>query len=188
VTPSVSAEVDLFDFNRPKKYPVGNKQARPMARLSRVLLAAGSNRNAVNYWREAGLLTTSLQETSAGIARNFSRANALEIAFMAALTAAGASPKESSELTRVLLALDQSGQLKPLGRLQRSKDKVDGLENIDIDEFQEILNSLEGSVNFDSDNIDEFEEYPLGSVVHSMINLRLIVRRVDRLFREETST
>ena len=67
-----------------------------MAALADVLTVAKYSRNDFNYLKRKNLLRTTFAETSQGAAADLSRENALEIAFIAALSRGGATPKRAA--------------------------------------------------------------------------------------------
>src|SRR4051794_32292491 len=83
-----------------------------MALLSEVLRVAGTTHNAVNYWRQRRYLKTKLARTTAGVARDISRTNALEIGFMSALTAAGMPPSDAAVVVASWLEAERNGRLQ----------------------------------------------------------------------------
>jgi hypothetical protein len=82
-----------------------------MLKLTEVLNASFTTRNAFNHWQRGRFLSTSYADTKAGSARKLSRENALEIAFFAALTQGGIAPGEAKIHVRQWLECEASGNL-----------------------------------------------------------------------------
>lgn len=67
-----------------------------MAALADVLKVAEYSRNDFNYLKRKNLLRTPFGETVAGVPSDLTRENALEVAFIAALSRGGATPKRAA--------------------------------------------------------------------------------------------
>src|SRR6266498_1808738 len=87
-----------------------------MVFLSDVLRVTGTTHNAVNYWRKRGYLKTKLAKTTPGVAREISRANALEIGFMSALTSMRMHPSKAATVVASWMKAEREGTLlqKPI--------------------------------------------------------------------------
>ncbi len=68
----------------------------PSLSLQSVLAAARCNRDDFNNWNRRGILNTRVTKTTTGVARTMTRENALELAFLAALTQSGFEPQFAS--------------------------------------------------------------------------------------------
>ncbi|MBI3672584.1 MAG: hypothetical protein HY245_03995 [Rhizobiales bacterium] len=81
--------------------------------FSQVAGVAGCTLNQLNAWSLRGLLKTKLLPTTAGVARKFTRKNALELAFLAAISDAGMPLELAPQLVRRWLREAGKGILKP---------------------------------------------------------------------------
>lgn len=108
-----------------------------MATLSEVLETAGCSRDDFNNWRRRDVLKTTFRETTPGVPLVLSKANALEVSFVAAFVRAGASPTSAAAYARPLLEHCRQGILRrwlifPGGDLSSAKasdlPKIDELQ------------------------------------------------------------
>jgi hypothetical protein len=150
-----------------------------MPLLADVLTVAGTTRNAFNYWRMAGHLKTKFRRTTAGVARELSRQNALEIGFVAALTSAGFDPGDAAKLSGKWLSAERRGKLQPIQALPKGEPMSYGFSVQHFrEEFPLRLRSLAPRSNQDK---------ALAEIVLTYIHVGLIVERMDRLFAPEDS-
>lgn len=84
-----------------------------MTKLTNVLEIAGTTRNAFNHWHRNNLLATNFAKTTPGVALELSRENALDIAFMTALTQIGYKPGQAKPYVQRWLQEEREGILKP---------------------------------------------------------------------------
>lgn len=81
-------------------------------RMSDVSNISGATRDTINKWIERGVLETEIPTTSAGVAREFTRENAVEIAFLAALVNGGIDPTSAKGFVATWMAQELEGDLK----------------------------------------------------------------------------
>jgi hypothetical protein len=150
-----------------------------MANLTDVLEVSGATRNEFNYWVKKGYLMTRLAETSAGVARDISRENALEIAFLRALTHAGYSPRAAVKIVASWLKLVDGDQLPEIYVGHRGTDVMVGYSLAHLRKAFPIKIGPLGATNSDA---------TLAEIVQTYINTRRIVERVDELFTRKHPT
>lgn len=151
-----------------------------MVSLTKALEVARTTRNAFNYWRSAGLLTTRFSETTPGVARSLSRKNVLEIAIIAAITETGLAPKDAKAIVMSWLMADQRGE--SLNFVARRYDAPYSMQfqNITTDDLAYQLGAMRRIIP----GQDEEAGLDAPAVSYSVINLGEVRRRVDALFSE----
>ena len=149
-----------------------------MVAQSAILRALGTTRNAVNYWRAAGFITSALPPTSAGVPQELTRENALEIAFMAVLTASGVAAAKAAMIVPRWLQDEREGQLSPTAATRPGATyAVGGSSGLPTVEQIQVLKEVEeGAHNLGTGLI--------GSAVHTVVDLETIVNGVDALFAQ----
>jgi len=169
-----------------------------MASLTEVLRIARTTRNAFNYWRRAGLLSTPFKETTAGVAGDLTRSNALEVALMASLIATGFSPKQTKKIVAEWLRAEAVGELPSIvAHLQYSPNTPDHIpllgisDEKDIDKIAYLLGGIteknfpehwKDQATFGTYLIDEDAAPAPSATAFAIIRLAEIVNRVDELF------
>lgn len=134
-----------------------------MATLADVLGVAQYSRNDFNYLKRKNLLRTKFAETTQGTPADLSRDNALEIAFIAALSRGGATPKRAALFADRLRIAVLNGERRawyvfPDGNFTKTKwSDAPDLERLSVE---------------------------LGSHILTSVCVEEIVRRVDKLFSE----
>lgn len=81
-----------------------------MPSLSEVLAVAGATRNEFNYWYRNGHLSTRYATADVGVARDLTRANGLELAFMGVLTTHGIEPHLAKRIVAEWVRLAEAGE------------------------------------------------------------------------------
>jgi hypothetical protein len=153
-----------------------------------VAAAAGCDVDFVSNTLNRGLLTTKLAETTAGVSRDLSRPNALELAFIAALVAIGYSPTEASAVAVDWLKREKKHEL-PAYWVENSRTRVGALMSDapkDIEGALVMFPDDEGSGDLAEEGVDPFslpDDFAPATCL-SIIHVAEIVRRVDRLFAE----
>lgn len=79
--------------------------------ISQISKSTGVSRDRINKWMERGVLQTPIADTPNGVERQFTRANALEIAFTAAQTLHGRDPHMAAMEARFWIAREATGDL-----------------------------------------------------------------------------
>jgi len=81
------------------------------ATLTKVLAAANWSRDDFNNWKRRVGFSTDMPETSPGVAQELSRENALEVAYLAALSKTGAEPFNAKLRVEQWLRAEKRGKL-----------------------------------------------------------------------------
>lgn len=132
-----------------------------MKTLSEIIPVVGATQRDVDNWTARLDLSTHFEATTRGSARVFSRANTLELAFIAAFIRGGAKAADAAMYTRNLLKQVRYGGLREW--------------------FVFPAGDLSKAVSSDKPAIRELEEQ-LASTTLSFVHVSEIVRRVDSLF------
>ncbi len=155
-----------------------------MPTLSDAIRVAKTTRNSVNYWVAGGFLSTAFLPTTAGVARNVTRENALEIAFMAALTSVGVPPSIATSTVLGWLEQERRGKLFDFSVRPHGEPGI-SIEFADESSFDYIATLL-GGIRTGTEIDSGVPVEP--ATVFSVINVRAIVLNVDRLFSGDDAT
>jgi hypothetical protein len=79
--------------------------------MAKVAAASGLSRDTINKWMERRVLSTPISATTNGVARIFTRENALEIAFTGALARTGTDPELGAAMARAWIEEEKLGRL-----------------------------------------------------------------------------
>lgn len=153
-----------------------------MASLTEALRVAGATRNDFNYWDKLGLFTSSWAPTKPGVARELTRPNALELAFIKAQARVGLPLQLAAERAGVWLRLVDEPLFPPFHALNPLTGMGHDFSNTSIE-----LSALAGPLGDPGGDEEGWEgDKPL-PLTFSFINRAEIVRRVDALFAGEGS-
>jgi hypothetical protein len=152
---------------------------------------AGCDSDFVSNIVNRGLLKSKLSETSAGVARDFTRVNALEISFIVPLTDVGYSPSLASAKAHEWIAAEAKGKLPPWYVENRytsenilcstAAETGDDGRSVSLAEWATTLaDEIEGGWRAEESN----PQRPATRL--AVIHLKEIIRRVDELFAVNT--
>jgi DNA-binding transcriptional MerR regulator len=79
--------------------------------MAQMIVLSGVSRVTINSWMMRGILKTPIAETAKGVARAFSRENALEIYFTAALARTGIETSAAAVIAREWIDRESAGHL-----------------------------------------------------------------------------
>lgn len=149
---------------------------------------AGCDSDFVSNIVNRGLLNSKLPKTSAGVARDFTRVNALEISFITALVAIGRAPIVAGEIVSDWVKREKKGDLPPwwvenpkTGNgtfLAEAPEKMTVAQFFRDDTFADDI----GSGELLNENSDLHAKGHKSASCISFIHVADIVRRVDELF------
>lgn len=161
-----------------------------MARLMQIAEAAGTSYDFIDSLIRRKLLMTPLGEAGPGVARVFTRENALEIAFIAALVSIGHAPMVAAAIAGEWLSLHARGALAGWWVQNRVSGKAlflkSALGKITVPQLFEdgLLADNDGEGALASECDDEHEspaDYRPATRI-AIIHVAEIVDRVDTLF------
>lgn len=143
--------------------------------MKTVLQVSGSTRDAVNKLMERVGLSTPVPEAAPGVAREFSRANVLEISFRVALMRGGVSAAEAAALAAEWVAKESAGKLAAYWAANPRDVFGHGLRGCTLDFSAGETTAADLAALLPDSPMDQSE--PAATLV--VINRAEIVRRVD---------
>jgi hypothetical protein len=146
--------------------------------------AAGTSRDTINRWIDRGVLETAMPPAQNGVTRHFTRENALEMVFTAALAVAGVSPFEAAAKARGWVHdCEAGGELPAFFTFNPRRALIDGREHdgpLDLDDWK-IAEYL--TDDFQGEQLPEdstpVATPPLPPATLVTLNLASMVQRID---------
>jgi hypothetical protein len=153
--------------------------------LQEIAAVAGCDYDFINNRIRRGDLTTKLKPVEPPTAREFTRQNALEIAFLSALVDIGYKPLDAKRRTKEWLRLEKDDELHPYWAENRKRGCGEFFSNPELG-FVDLSTMLSDGIGGGWGK-DEGEH--LNATHIAVIHVAEIVRRVDTLFpRGESPT
>jgi hypothetical protein len=156
--------------------------------LTQVLRVAKWSRDDFNNWKRRVGFSTKMQETSPGVAQELSRQNALEVAFLAAISNTGAAPYNSKLRVEQWLREEKRGKLPEGWAANPQSLEALAAYGVPIRNFAKAdagklaLNLPDAQPNRPKLPNSMYESKPATVLV--LIDLAEIVRRIDALFEK----
>ena len=157
------------------------------ATLTKVLAAANWSRDDFNNWKRRVGFSTDMPETSPGVAQELSRENALEVAYLAALSKTGAEPYNAKLRVEQWLREEKRGKLPGAWAANPQSLEAAAAYGLPVRNFAKAdLAKLSGSLPrvLPNSPIPNASRHSKPATVLVLIDLAEITRRVDVLFEE----